>query len=567
MFRIANLKIGIRLALGFSLLLLLLTLIAVLSTARLSSQNDIVERMTSNLYPKVDASRQLQVLTTDRGRLARHILLAPDNAAKTASKVIFDNEVGQITEQMAVLDKLVDTDKGRAALTAVKSALDEVNESQNEAVALAMQNKTQEAVAFMFSPRFKSAAVVAVPLNDLINVQEQAAQEGAKQASEIYEKTRILMLAAVVIALLIGLGIAWLITQSVVVPVQTAVDAAKSIATGDLTGHISSTAKDETGLLLNCLEDMRQRLTQTITVVRSGSDNVRVAARQISQGNDDLSQRTQEQAASLEETASSMEEMASTVKQTAENSAHANQLAQSARSQAEKGGQIVAQAVTAMNEINASSHKIADIIGVIDGIAFQTNILALNAAVEAARAGEQGGGFAVVATEVRNLAQRSAQAAKEIKHLISDSVTKVGAGSTLVQESGDALSEIVDSVKKVTEIVAEIAVASQEQTHGVDQVTLAVSQMDEVTQQNAALVEEASAAAHALSGQADELAELMAFFRVGGTSATLRAQHQAAIPMPQRVIQNAKQAGERMTARKREDHAVATAGANTWKEF
>ncbi|MGB5852757.1 MAG: methyl-accepting chemotaxis protein, partial [Rhodanobacter sp.] len=292
-----------------------------------------------------------------------------------------------------------------------------------------------------------------------------------------------------------------------------AVAMATRIANGDLAKDDDAKVFVE-GSLLAELERMRDRLTGIVGEVQHGSQAVSSAAQQIAKGNDDLSQRTQEQASSLEETAASMEEMTSTVKQNAENASYANQLASGAREQAERGGEVAAQAVAAMDEINASSRKIADIVGLIDEIAFQTNLLSLNAAVEAARAGEQGRGFAVVASEVRSLSQRSAAAAKEIKGLINESVQRVQAGSALVDQSGAALTGIVESVKKVTDIVAEIAAASQEQSAGIDQVNRAVMQMDEVTQQNAALVEEAAAAARAMQEQALELQRQMKFFRL-----------------------------------------------------
>jgi methyl-accepting chemotaxis protein len=334
-----------------------------------------------------------------------------------------------------------------------------------------------------------------------------------------------IIVGAVSLAALLGLlavGLA-LIVRSVSRPLKNAIQIAKHVADGDLTSRIEVTSGDETGQLLQALKDMNESLSRIVGEVRSTTDSISTASREIAAGNTDLSSRTEQQASSLEETASSMEELTSTVKQNAENAKQANQLAANASDIAVKGGYAVNDVVQTMGSISASSKKIMDIISVIEGIAFQTNILALNAAVEAARAGEQGRGFAVVAAEVRNLAQRSAAAAKEITALISDSVDKVEIGSKQVDQAGATMNEIVQAVKRVTDIMSEITAASSEQSAGIEQVNQAIVQMDETTQQNAALVEEATAAAEAMQQQAIKLYEEVSTFKVtGGKDGTLR---------------------------------------------
>jgi methyl-accepting chemotaxis protein len=314
---------------------------------------------------------------------------------------------------------------------------------------------------------------------------------------------------------LLGMVVAIWLSRNIVAPLIFAVRVAKRVAEGDLTAHVEVRSKDETGQLMAALKDMNASLIDIVTRVRSGTDTIAIASTEINAGNQDLSSRTEQQASSLEETASSMEELTSTVKHNADNARQANQLAATASETAVRGGEVVAQVVSTMGSINESARRIADIIGVIDGIAFQTNILALNAAVEAARAGEQGRGFAVVASEVRNLAQRSAAAAKEIKTLIGDSVEKVETGSRLVDQAGATMEEVVGSVKRVSDIIGEIAAASDEQRAGIEQVNQAITQMDQVTQQNAALVEQAAAAAGAMQDQAAGLAGLVGTFRTG----------------------------------------------------
>jgi methyl-accepting chemotaxis protein len=404
-------------------------------------------------------------------------------------------------------------------------------------------------------------------LSKLVQVQSNEAGQIFQDQIKSYQRIKIITIIALAGGLLFALLRSIFLIRSISHALGYAMKVAKEIAAGKLGHGIQVKGTDELANLLDALRTMDQRLVEIVAEVRQGSDAVSTAAQQIARGNDDLSQRTQEQASSLEETASSMEEMTSTVKQNAENASHANQLARGAREQAERGGEVAAQAVTAMREINTSSRKISDIVSLIDEIAFQTNLLALNAAVEAARAGEQGRGFAVVATEVRNLAQRSAGAAKEIKLLINDSAEKVRTGSELVDQSGKALSDIVDSVKKVTDIVAEIAAASQEQSAGIDQVNNAVSQMDEMTQQNAALVEEASAAARAMHEQANELTNQVGFFQISGVA---KDKPTAKVKAGDNVVAEAEAvfaAVRKSSAPKVASRPVETADAGAWKEF
>jgi methyl-accepting chemotaxis protein-1 (serine sensor receptor) len=351
-------------------------------------------------------------------------------------------------------------------------------------------------------------------INGLIKVQLDSAAQQNKDSRETYALVRTVCLAGMSLGLLIAAAVGTLLVRGIVTPLNDAVRLANAVAGGDLTQEVSVRSRDETGRLMQALKDMNAGLVNIIGQVRGGTDTIATAASQIAVGNLDLSSRTEQQAGALEETASSMEELTSTVKQNADNASQANTLVGSASSVASKGRAVVSQVVNTMGEINESSRKIVEIISVIDGIAFQTNLLALNAAVEAARAGEQGRGFAVVASEVRTLAQRSAAAAKEIKTLIDASVKKVEAGSRLVDQAGATMSDIVDSVTRVTDIMAEIAAAGREQTAGIEQVNEAINQMDRTTQQNAALVEEASAAAQELRDSAGLLAAAVGAFRL-----------------------------------------------------
>ena len=410
-------------------------------------------------------------------------------------------------------------------------------------------------------------------INQFIDLQEEMNRVESASARGLAGGFQMLMLITCIAALVVGTVIAALITRSITRALGgepgEASAIARNIAAGNLAVPIQIASHDRSSVLF-AMKEMRDSLVTIVGEVRMATDTISTAAHEIASGNLDLSSRTEHQASSLEETASSMEQLTSTVKQNAANAQHANQLAVSASGVAVRGGEVVSQVVSTMGSINDSARKIVDIIGVIDSIAFQTNILALNAAVEAARAGEQGRGFAVVASEVRNLAQRSAAAAREIKGLIGNSVDKVEAGSKLVEQAGNTMAEIVDSVKRVTDIMAEITAASQEQSSGIEQVNKAIGQMDQVTQQNAALVEEAAAAAESLQDQAGNLTQVISVFMLGDNQISRRpaAVHQARAKSSAPELGRPKSSAARIgTANAPAQKQLATTADEEWAEF
>jgi methyl-accepting chemotaxis protein len=409
-----------------------------------------------------------------------------------------------------------------------------------------------------------------VKLSSTLNALEKKTADSIAKSEASIQQIKWLIGGIILAALLALVSTSIWAARSVMVPLQLAVKIANTVAAGDLNSYIEVNSKDETGQLLQALKDMNGSLQNIVAQVRTGTDMIATASGQIASSNQDLSSRTEQQASSLEQTASSMEELTSIVKNNADNARHADQLAMSASEVAIKGGVVVSQVVHTMESINTSSKKIVDIIGVIDGIALQTNILALNAAVEAARAGEQGRGFAIVATEVRNLAQRSASAAKEIKMLIGDSVEKVDIGTKLVDEAGGTMNEIVEGIRRVTDIMGEITSASQEQTAGIEQVNQAIGHMDQVTQQNASLVEENAATAAQLQDQAVNLSQVVSVFKFDGTytvTATMGAKAGIATPKQKVSPPRVANASPHNSDKTKRIPNLASVKSNEWEKF
>ena len=512
--KIANLKIGIRLGLGFGLVLVLMIAMALIGVGRMAQIEDSLDGIVNENNVMAKSAFEMRQSVLAIGLATRNIaLMTDDDQKEREGDTIFDarDEYDSYVEN---LERLLQSEQGKAVLAKIAAARTATDPLTDKVLDLLKDGKQPDAVKILVDEVWPNQRKWLGAVDELVRILDKMADKAAEDAKAAYKNALIISLALTGAALVLGVGAAWLVTRSITKPLHAAVDVARRVSQGDLTGEVHVRSSDETGQLMQALKDMNDSLVRIVGQVRSGTETIATASNEISNGNQDLSTRTEQQASSLQETASSMEELTSTVKQNADNARQANSLAQSASQVAVKGGVVVAQVVDTMGSINASAKKISDIIGVIDGIAFQTNILALNAAVEAARAGEQGRGFAVVAGEVRNLAQRSAGAAKEIKALIEDSVDKVGAGSRLVDQAGATMQEIVDSVKRVTDIMDEITSASDEQTTGIEQINQAVVQMDETTQQNAALVEEAAAAAQALQDQAVHLAGVVNVFKL-----------------------------------------------------
>jgi methyl-accepting chemotaxis protein len=509
-----QLSVRARLGGGFGLVLALLLGVVVTALVQLATFNRNVEGLANTRLVQLITVAQVSNTVGHTSRSTGNVLvLDEEKQAKDELAQIRANQ-GAMQELLAKVQKMAGSEREQALFADIANAHAAYVPHENEFLKIAEHGDYSSAKDLLLKSMRPEQLRLIEAMERYEDHQVALSVDDARKAADAYVITRNAIFALSVAAVALGILLAWRITRSITRPIQEAVEVAQRVASGDLTVHVRPGGRDEMGRLLHALGGMTTNLRGLVGEVAGGARVVADTSAQIAQGNLDLSQRTEEQAGTLEETASSMEELTATVTQNAGNARSANQLAGAASDVARRGGEAVGQVVSTMQAISESSRRIADIIGVIDGIAFQTNILALNAAVEAARAGDQGRGFAVVASEVRNLAQRSAAAAKEIKSLIVDSVDKVETGARQVGSAGKTMDEIVAAVTQVSDLISEIAAASDEQRDGIEQVNRAVAQMDQVVQQNASLVEESSAATEAMKAQAASLLHTVSRFRI-----------------------------------------------------
>ncbi|CAM3622512.1 methyl-accepting chemotaxis protein [Castellaniella denitrificans] len=529
---IRGIKISTRLSLGFGILILITVLLAGLGVleTRKNLENGETVQVRNEINAKIlQWARSVEV----NGEHTLALTHIPDPAAREAIQAKMATTSKHITSLQDQIGTLLQTAEGRALYEKVLEARKNYTGQRKTAIEDQKKGDADKANKFFLQDMPGLIAAYQDSIDALYTFQQERERQLFAESQQAGQRTQVLVTLAAILALACGILLAWRISRSITQPLRQAMALADAVARRELDHDVTPQGKDELTALEHNLHDMMVSLQQTVLDVRTGADSIASASSQITAGNLDLSSRTEEQASSLAETAATMEEITATVRQNADNAQQANTLAASAAKTATDGGAIVAELVSTMGEINAKSQQVADIIGVIDSIAFQTNILALNAAVEAARAGEQGRGFAVVASEVRALAQRSAGAAKEIKGLIDTSVESAAKGNEQASRAGATMQDIVDSINRVTDIMGEISAASREQTTGIEEINSAVTQMDDVTRQNASLVEESAAAASSLQEQADTLAQLVATFRLRDQGVQAAGgQRAAALPGP-----------------------------------
>ena len=517
MINLSSWRVRTRLTVGFGAVCALLVLSVVMGLMAMGRIGKDLHSVAGVYFPRIVASANILTQTDAIAIALRNMMLNPDAADRERQVQAIAQARQEIAKQINTLDKSVTDSDERAMVQKVQEQRALYIIGQDALIKLIQSDQSDQSREYLTAQLRPVLAAYKSAIAALVEHEKKAIVQTGMDAQSTAESARNTLIALGVIALLLATGLGWLITRSLSRELggepRTAAQVARTVAEGDFTQHIAVHTGDQSSLMAQ-LASMKEGLARVVSQVRRSSESVAMASAEIAQGNNDLSARTESQASALEETAASMEQLGATVRQNAESASKANALARSASEVAVRGGEVVGQVVETMRGINDSSKKIADIISVIDGIAFQTNILALNAAVEAARAGEQGRGFAVVASEVRNLAGRSAEAAKEIKQLISASVERVEQGSAMADQAGETMTEVVQSIRRVTDLMGEINAASSEQASGVAQVGEAVTQMDQATQQNAALVEEMAAAAGSLSSQAQELVQAVAVFKL-----------------------------------------------------
>ncbi len=513
----SNMKVSTRLSLGFGLVGALALVLAVVAYAKVSRLSNGISSLIDDRMVKTSKLNEVRYWQNVAVIAVQNMVIAQDAEQRKAGLARIAEARKRNTQLYAELDQIVNLPRGRELLKSIISARTVFSEHLDQAIALANAGQQPQAGAEVLGPLLSAQQHYFATVDEFLAFQRQLAETAGQEAKQEVQRTSVILvvltLAAMASGAVVALSIIRNLTRQLGAEPADVSAAIERVAGGDLSQPVSVRAGDTRSVMANVAR-MQQSLREVVAEVRAGVESVSTASSQIATGNMDLSQRTEEQASSLQQTAASMEQLTATVKQNADTARQANQLASGASDAAAQGGQVVSQVVGTMDEIAASSRKIAEIIGVIDGIAFQTNILALNAAVEAARAGEQGRGFAVVAGEVRNLAQRSANAAKEIKSLIGTSVETVASGSSLVAEAGKTMHDLVGHVRRVSDCIGEISAASEEQSRGIDQVGQAVAQLDQTTQQNAALVEESAAAAESLRDQSQRLSTVVARFKV-----------------------------------------------------